>query len=120
MRKLITVIMGLLFLGCILISTGCAPMPYQETYYERVEIILVPVPVPVPYPEPIEVGGSNPPPRRRTPLTKPRDSGNPRTKNPANDRSSGKPVIARGGGGADSPSKQVVRRPSKRPGTERR
>ena len=122
MRKLITTMMGLMLLGGILSSTGCAPVPYQETYYVETEIILVPVPIPVPapYPEPVEVGRSDPPPRRKAPLTKPRDSGNPRTKNPAHEQRSRNPVVARSGAGSGSEPSKASGRPTKRPGPKRR
>ena len=87
----------------ILAGTGCAPMPYQGSYYDDTEVIIiyepVPVPYPVPYPVPTEVGGSEPLPERHSPLKKPPSQGNPRIKTPRGDRTEEPPVVARGGEG---------------------
>ena len=119
MKKWVMALMGLLVLVTSLTGTGCAPMPYQGCYYPEPEVIIIyePVPVPVPYPVPVEVGGSVPLPPRHTPLTKPRESGNPRIKTPRGGRSDEGPVIARGG---DRPVRNPGRtkdRPSHKPGT---
>lgn len=85
----------------ILAGTGCAPIPYQGPYCAEPQIIVIyePVPYPVPYPVPGEVGGSDPLPERRSPLTKQPSTGNPRIKTPRGDRSEDPPVVARGGDG---------------------
>jgi hypothetical protein len=115
MKKLIMALMGILVLITSLTGMGCAPMPYQGCYYPEPEVIIIYEPVP--YPVPVEVGGSEPLPPRHTPLTKPRESGNPRIKTPRGGLSDEGPVIARGG---DRPVRNPGRskgRPSHKPGT---
>ena len=122
MKKWITVLMGFLVLLTFSALMGCAPMPYRGCYDREPDVIIIyePVPVPVPYPQPVEVGGSAPLPPRHTPLTKPRESGNPRIKTPRGGRSDEGTVIARGG---DRPVRNPGRtkgRPSTKPGTRSR
>ncbi len=98
MNRSLMTLAGFLILATFA-GTGCAPMPYQGPYYTETEVIIIYQPVPVPYPVPAEVGGSDPLPRRHSPLTKQPRQGNPRIKTPRGDRSNAPPVVARGGDG---------------------
>jgi hypothetical protein len=86
MKHLLTMGMGLLLLLTAIFGTGCAPMPYQETYYIETEVIVVYEPPPYPDPGPICKNPPPPPPERHTPLTPQSNSGNPRTKTPRTGR----------------------------------
>lgn len=120
MNRLIMTLTGLAILVTALAGSGCAPMPYQGPYYAETEVIIVCDTYPVPYPVPVVIQGSDPLPRRYTPLQKPGNSGNPRIKTPRGDRSGDEPVIARGGDKPASKPRLADNRPSKKPDTRRR
>jgi len=120
MNRLIMTLTGLAVLVTALAGSGCAPMSYQGSCYAETQVIVIYEPVPFPYPVPLEVQGSDPLPPRHTPLKKPGNPGNPRTKTPRGDRSGDQPVIARGGDKPASKPRLADNRPSKKPVTRRR